>query len=241
MARLSVNIDHVATVRQARKAREPDPVAAAVLVELAGAEGITCHLRGDRRHINDDDLRRLREVVSTRLNVEMAATAEMLKIARKVEPDLVTLVPERPGEVTTEGGIDAAKLRKDLARHVRSLHRAGLGVSLFIDPTERQVDAAADLGVGLIEFNTNAYSIAQTPDEAAAAYDQLVTCCARAGQAGLAVAAGHGLTVRNVTPIADIPEIVELNIGHSIVARAVLIGLERAVREMREAMAAADA
>ena len=239
-ASLSVNIDHVATVRQARRAAEPDPVAAAVLCDLAGADGITCHLRGDRRHIHDDDLRRLRQVVTTRLNVEMAATDEMLAIARKVRPDLVTLVPERPGEVTTEGGIDAVRGRRRLERHVAALHRSRIPASLFIDPESKQVDAAATIGVDTIELNTSAYSAATTAREQAAAYDALVAAACRAAERGLSVAAGHGLTVRNVTPIAEIPEIIELNIGHSIIARAVLIGLERAVQEIRDAIARAD-
>jgi pyridoxine 5-phosphate synthase len=238
MLRLSVNIDHVATVRQARRATEPDPVAAAVLVELAGAHGITCHIRSDRRHITDADLARLRQVVTTRLNVEMAATGEMLAIARATRPDLVTLVPEKPDEVTTTGGIDAAGLRKTLVPHVRALTRSRIGVSLFIDPDLRQIDAAAAYGAGTVELNTNAYSIARTAAERARTFDQLVVSAARAGELGLSVAAGHGLTVRNVRPVADIPEIVELNIGHSIVARAVLIGLERSVREMLAAMGA---
>lgn len=238
MKRLSVNIDHVATVRQARRATEPDPVAAAVLAELAGAHGITCHIRGDRRHVNDSDLARLRQVVTTRLNVEMAATKEMLTIARQVRPDLVTLVPEKPGEVTTTGGIDAAGLRRTLVPHVRALRRLRIGVSLFIDPDLRQVEAAAAYGAGMVELNTNVYSIAKTDDERAKAYDELVVAALRAGELGMQVAAGHGLTIRNVRPVADIPEIVELNIGHSIIARAVLLGLERSVREMLEAMGA---
>ncbi len=236
MTRLSVNIDHVATVRQARRAREPDPVAAAVLAELAGADGITCHIRGDRRHIHDEDLRRLEATVQTTLNVEMAATAEMLAIARDVRPGLVTLVPERPGEVTTEGGIDAARLGKRLGRHVAALRRSRLRVSLFVDPDLRQVDAAASLGAGVVELNTNAYSIADSARARGKAFDALVASASRAGELGLVVAAGHGLTVHNVRPVADIPEVTELNIGHSIVARAVLIGLERSVREILDAM-----
>ncbi|RMG47883.1 MAG: pyridoxine 5'-phosphate synthase [Acidobacteria bacterium] len=238
MTRLSVNIDHVATVRQARRATEPDPVAAAVLVELAGAGGITCHIRGDRRHISDRDLERLREIVTTPLNVEMAATPEMLRIARRVRPDLVTLVPERPGEVTTEGGIDAAGRFRSLQAHVRALRRSRIRVSLFIDPDARQVDAAARLGAETVELNTSAYSAARSPSEQARAFDTLVAAAREAATLGLRVAAGHGLTLRNVRPVADIPEIVELNIGHSIVARAVLVGLERAVREMLAAIGA---
>ncbi len=236
MTRLSVNIDHVATVREARRAAEPDPIAAAVLVELAGAHGITCHIRGDRRHIDDDDLRRLREVVTTRLNVEMAATREMLRLAREHRPDLVTLVPEKPREVTTTGGIDAARLRRRLAPHVRALRRGGIAVSLFVDPDQRQIEASAAVGAGMVELNTNVYSIARGARQRARAFDELAAAAARARELGLAVAAGHGLTVRNVRPVADIPEVVELNIGHSIIARAVLVGLERAVREMLSAM-----
>jgi pyridoxine 5-phosphate synthase len=170
----------------------------------------------------------------------MAPTSEMLRLARKIKPDLVTIVPERPGEVTTEGGIDASRLAKKLAPHIRALKRAGLGVSLFIDPEEKQIKAALKLDVAVIELNTNAYSAAKTSEEAAAAYDVLVDAAEQADEAGLVVAAGHGLTVRNVGPVAAIPEIGELNIGHSIVARAALIGLERSVREMREAIAAAE-
>jgi pyridoxine 5-phosphate synthase len=236
MKRLSVNIDHVATVREARRAAEPDPIAAAVLAELAGAHGITCHIRSDRRHIKDADLRRLRQVVTTHLNVEMAATREMLEIAREHRPDLVTLVPEQPGEVTTMGGIDAARLRKPLAAHVRALKRSRIPASLFVDPEQQQVDASAETGAGTIELNTNAYSIAKTASERGRAFDQLVAAAARARELGLAVAAGHGLTVRNVRPVADIPEVLELNIGHSIVARAVLVGLERSIRDMLAAM-----
>lgn len=236
MKRLSVNIDHVATIRQARRANEPDPVAAAVLVELAGAHGITCHIRSDRRHIHDKDLERLRQVVTTRLNVEMAATREMLKIARATHPDLVTLVPEKPGEVTTTGGIDAAGLRRILAPHIRELRRSRIDVSLFIDPDLKQVEAAAAYGAKIIELNTNQYAIASSAAEQGRAFDQLVVAASRAGELGLMVAAGHGLTVRNVRPVVDIPQIFELNIGHSIISRAVLLGMERAVKEMMEAM-----
>ncbi|MDH3284326.1 MAG: pyridoxine 5'-phosphate synthase, partial [Acidobacteriota bacterium] len=198
MTRLSVNIDHVATVRQARLAPDPDPVAAAVLAELAGADGITCHIRGDRRHVHDEDLRRLKETVRTALNVEMAATSEMLAIARDVRPDLVTLVPERDGEVTTEGGIDAARLGRRLGQHVTALRRSRLRVSLFVDPDLRQVDAAASIGAGVVELNTNAFSTARDERARGKAFDALATSAARAGGLGLVVAAGHGLTVRNV-------------------------------------------
>jgi pyridoxine 5-phosphate synthase len=236
MIRLSVNIDHMATIRQARRGVEPDPVAAAVLAEMAGADGITCHLRGDRRHISDEDLRRLREVVSTKLNVEMAATREMLDIAKKLRPDLVTLVPEREGEVTTEGGIDAARMKAELTAHVRELSSAGIEVSLFVDPHPAQIDAAVEIGAGTVELNTNAYSIATTDAETEAALEQLGAAATLAAEAGLRVAAGHGLTWRNVGAIAAIPEIFELNIGHSIVARAALHGLETAIDEMKLGM-----
>ena len=232
MIRLSVNIDHVATIREARRGTEPAPVHAAVLAEMAGAEGITCHLRGDRRHISDDDLRRLRAVVSTRLNVEMAPTEEMLAIAREVRPDLVTLVPEREGEVTTEGGIDAARLRVELTEHVKGLEASGIEVSLFVDPHPEQIDAAVATGVGTVELNTNAYSIAEDDAQMDAALEDLSAAAARASEAGLRVAAGHGLTWRNVGAVAAIPEIFELNIGHSIIARATLHGLETAIDEM---------
>ncbi len=236
MVRLSVNIDHVATLRQARQAAEPDPVAAAVLAELAGARGITCHIRGDRRHIQDQDLRRLQEVVTTHLNVEMAATAPMLRIAREYRPDLVTLVPEEPGEITTTGGIDAAKHFTRLKRHVQALKKSKINVSLFVDPHSSQIAAAAKLGVGMIELNTNAFAEARSERTQARAFDALVSAAQQAGDLGLLVAAGHGLSVRNVTPIADIPEVVELNIGHSIISRAVLIGLERAIVEILDAI-----
>ncbi|HHN75000.1 MAG TPA: pyridoxine 5'-phosphate synthase [Acidobacteria bacterium] len=236
MTRLSVNIDHVATVRQARRAAEPDPIAAAVICDLAGAHGITCHIRGDRRHIQDDDLRRLREVVTTHLNVEMAPTARMLEIARRHRPHLVTLVPEREGEVTTEGGIDAARLRRRLSKHITALRRSRIDVSLFIDPHMEQIEAAADLGVGTVELNTNAYASARSERAQARAYDAFVAASARAEELGLQVAAGHGLTVRNVAPIADVPQVFELNIGHSIIARSIFLGLGDAVSEMLDAI-----
>ena len=236
MTHLSVNIDHVTTLRQARRAAEPDPIAAAVICELAGADGITCHIRGDRRHIQDADLRRLREVVTTHLNVEMAATKAMLGVARKYRPDLVTLVPEREGEVTTEGGIDAAKLERRLATHITALRRSKIAVSLFIDPAMEQIEAAARLGAGTVELNTNAFSIAKSDRGLTRAYDALVAAASRAEELGMRVAAGHGLTVRNVAPIADIPQVFELNIGHSIIARSVFLGLDGAVAEMLDAI-----
>jgi pyridoxine 5-phosphate synthase len=229
--RLAVNIDHVATVREARKAREPEPVAAAILAELAGAEGITVHLRGDRRHIRERDLELLREVVTTKLNVEMAVSEEMAAIAARIKPDQVTLVPERPQELTTQGGLDVAGHQGAVAAHVAALEAAGIVVSIFIDPDLRQVEASKAAGADAIEINTGAYADAAPAGRAAQL--QRVTATARAARAaGLEVLAGHGLNYVNVRAIADVPEIVELNIGHSIVARSVLVGIDEAVREM---------
>jgi len=229
--RLAVNIDHIATIREARKAREPEPVAAAILAELAGAQGITVHLRGDRRHINERDVELLRQVVATKLNIEMAATAEMAAIAARLHPDQVTLVPERPHELTTEGGLDVAANLEAVRVMTRELKAAGIKVSIFIDPSIEQIQASAVAGAHAIEINTGQYAEARLPDRPA----RLAAIARAAGAAGertLEVLAGHGLTYFNVRPIAAIGGIVELNIGHSIVARASLVGMERAVREM---------
>jgi pyridoxine 5-phosphate synthase len=240
--KLGVNVDHIATIRQARQAIEPDPVAAALLAELAGADGITVHLRGDRRHIQDSDIRRLRETVTTRLNLEMAATNEMVRIASKLRPDQATLVPEREGEITTEGGLDVLKNLKPIASAIRRLRKKGLQVSLFIDPDLAQVEAAADLGATMIEINTRAYSetCPRSPDLAGPGlereYNKVLRATERGVERGLKILAGHGLTYRNVRLISDIPEIEELNIGHNLVARASLVGMECAVREMLRAM-----
>ncbi len=242
MTKLGVNIDHIATIRQARQAIEPDPVAAAVLAELAGADGITVHLRGDRRHIRDSDVRRLRESVTTRLNLEMAASAEMVRIAVDLKPDQSTLVPEREGEVTTEGGLDVVRRKKQIASAVRKLMGGGIQVSLFIDPEPAQVDAAATLGASMIELNTRAYSetCPRSPDLAGPALQRELAKVLAAGnrgaEKGLKILAGHGLTYRNVRLISDIPVIEELNIGHNIVARAALVGMRQAVVEMLAAM-----
>ncbi len=242
MTRLGVNVDHIATIRGARHALEPDPVAAALLAELAGAHGITVHLRGDRRHIQDSDVRRLRETITTRLNVEMAATDEMVRIATRLRPDQVTLVAEREGEITTEGGLDAVKQRQDIADAARRLKKSGIQVSLFIDPEPEQIDAALKLAVPMIEINTRAFSetCPRGVDTASAAIQHEVAkvraAAERGIKGGLRVLAGHGLTYRNVRLISEIPEIEELNIGHNIIARASLIGMERAVREMLVAM-----
>ncbi len=246
MTRLGVNVDHVATIRQARQALEPDPVTAAVLAELAGADGITVHIRGDRRHILERDIRLLREQVTTRLNIEMAVTPEMHELALATLPDTVTLVPERPQEVTTEGGLDLISSQKEVESMSRQLRAARIEVSAFIDPDSQQIAAAAQIGVPLIELNTAAYAEAvpkglQTADPAFQREFHKLEAAAELGQRlGLRVLAGHGLTYRNVGPVSSIPEIEELNIGHNLISRAVLVGLDLAVREMLQAMGSAD-
>src|SRR5262249_43179712 len=234
MIRLGVNIDHVATVRQARRAAEPDPVAAAVLALLGGADGITVHLREHRPPTQGRDLRLLRQVVTTRLNMELAAVDAILDIACEVKPDEATLVPERREELTTEGGLDVVANEKVVERAVQRLTKAGIHVSLFVDPDVRQVEAAHYLGAAAVEIQTARLSEARRPaeDELAA----LTTATAYAREKGLHVHMGHGLNYVNVRPIVRIPGVEELNIGHSIVSRAVLVGMERAVREMKEAM-----
>jgi pyridoxine 5-phosphate synthase len=242
MTKLGVNIDHIATIRQARRALEPDPVAAAILAELAGADGITVHLRGDRRHIQDSDVLRLRETVTTRLNMEMAATAEMIRIAGELRPDQATLVPENPAEITTEGGLDVVGSMESIALAIRALSAKGIQVSLFIDPDPAQIDAAAKLGSSMVELNTRAFSEAcpKSPDLAGVALERELTKVVQASERGkkqgLKILAGHGLTYRNVRLISGIPEIEELNIGHNIIARASMVGMDRAVREMIHAM-----
>lgn len=229
--RLGVNIDHIATIREARKAREPEPVAAALLAELAGALGITVHLRGDRRHIKERDVELLRQVIATKLNIEMAATPEMTAIAARIRPDQVTLVPERPHELTTQGGLDVVANRRTVANAVKKLRAADVRVSIFIDPDPAQVAASRAVGAEAIEINTGGYSDASGADRPAR-LEEVRQAAAAADARGLEVLAGHGLTYVNVRPIVAIGEIVELNIGHSIIARAALVGLERAVREM---------
>ena len=229
--RLGLNIDHIATLRQARRAREPEPVTAALIAELAGAEGITVHLRGDRRHIQDRDVELLRQVIATRLNIEMAATDEMVGIACRVTPYQVTLVPERPEEVTTTGGLDVVQHGGAVRRAVTACRAAGIRVSIFVDAIPGQVDASKAAGADAIEINTGPYADAadaQRPAQLA----RIAAAAERAAAAGLEVLAGHGLNYVNVTPIVRIPQIVELNIGHAIIARAALVGLDRAVREM---------
>jgi pyridoxine 5-phosphate synthase len=242
MTKLGVNIDHIATIRQARQAIEPDPVAAAIMAELAGADGITVHLRSDRRHIQDSDVLRLRQTLTTRLNMEMAATAAMARIARELLPDQATLVPENPNEITTEGGLDVLANLESVTTAIRALAENRIPVSLFIDPDKEQVDAAADLGAPMIELNTRAYSevTPKSPDLAGADLQReltkIIQASERGAKKGLKILAGHGLTYRNVRFISDIPEIEELNIGHNIIARASLVGMDRAVREMLDAM-----
>lgn len=229
---LGVNVDHIATLRQARGTTYPDPVEAAFAAEAAGADQITVHLREDRRHIQDRDVRVLRETVQTVLNLEMAASPEMLAFALETRPNTVTLVPERREERTTEGGLDCTGNADALRRVIDALRGAGIAVSLFIDPDLRQISAAQGLAVPIIELHTGDYAEAPT----AAAVDTLRRAAVAASDAGIAVAAGHGLTVRNVRPLLEIPEIREYNIGHSIVARAALIGFDAAVREMLAAL-----
>ena len=230
--RLGVNIDHVATVRQARQVREPEPVTAALLAELAGADGITVHLRGDRRHIQERDLDLLKEVLSVKLNIEMAATREMVAIARRVTPAQVTLVPEHPNELTTTGGLDVARHADSLKTTVTRLHEADIQVSLFIDADLKQVRKARAIGAEAIEINTGPYADS-TEDDQRKYLAKVVSAARLAKRQRLEVLAGHGLTYLNIEPIASIEEIVEVNIGHSLVARAVLVGMEQAVREMR--------
>jgi pyridoxine 5-phosphate synthase len=236
MIRLGVNIDHVATLRQARRANEPDPVAAAVLATLGGADGITVHLREDRRHINDRDVRLLRPVVTTRLNLEMAAVDAIADIACEVRPDEVTLVPERRQEVTTEGGLDVVAHEAAVAAVTKRLHDAGIPVSLFIDPDPTQIAAAKRLGAQAVEIQTARYSEARTDEARQQELQALRDATARARDAGLHVHMGHGLNYWNVQAVAAIDGVEELNIGHSIVSRAVLVGMERAVREMKDAI-----
>lgn len=233
--RLGVNIDHVATVRQARRAKEPDPVAAAVLATLGGADGITVHLREDRRHIQDRDVFLLRDTVATRLNLEMATAEEIVQIALKVKPDEATLVPEKRQELTTEGGLDVIAHADAVKAAVGRLKDAGIHVSLFIDPDLEQIDMAKAAGADAIEFQTASYSEA-VGAAVAAELAKLTTATAHAAHRGLHVHMGHGLNYQNVRPIVRVPGVEELNIGHSIVSRAVLVGMERAVREMKLVM-----
>ena len=237
MAELGVNIDHVATVRQARRTTEPDPVWAATLAQVGGADGITLHLREDRRHIQDRDLRVLRETVTVKLNLELAANPEVVAIACETRPDQVTLVPEKREEVTTEGGLDLIGSHARVAEAIKKLRAAGISISLFLDPDPRQIASAAQLGVDAVELHTGEYALTTGDERQGAELDKLVAAAKLVKSAGLVLHAGHGLTYRNVKPIAAIEGISELNIGHSIVARAIMVGFEQAVREMKKLIA----
>ncbi len=234
--RLGVNIDHVATVRQARGIDVPDPVAAAAIAELAGADGITVHLREDRRHIQDRDVRILRQTIKTKMNLELANVPEIVEIALELVPEDICVVPERREEVTTEGGLDVAGNAKSLAATTRRLMDAGCRVSMFIDPEVEQIAASADVGAEFIELHTGRYAEAKGDGERVARLTEIRTAVAAALERGLRVNAGHGLNYRNVKPVAAILDIEELNIGHAIIARAVFVGLDGAVREMRDLM-----
>jgi len=234
MIALNVNIDHVATVRQARKISEPDPIHAAALVELAGADGITIHLREDRRHILDRDVRLLRETIKTRLNLEMAATEEMFNIALDLQPDIVTLVPEKREEVTTEGGLDVVRSNKIMREGIYKLKNSGIRVSLFIDPEEKQIKASQAIGADDIELHTGCYANTTLRVEQDKEYNRLFVAAELANNHTLQVNAGHGLNYLNTHRICSLPNLRELNIGHSIVSRSIFVGIVQAVKEMRE-------
>lgn len=236
MIELGVNIDHVATLRQARRTYEPDPVWAAAEAELGGADGITVHLREDRRHINDRDVQVLRQTVHCKLNLEMSLAPEIVEIATRIVPDQATLVPERRQEVTTEGGLNLLAEPDRVAATVQKLAAVGAVVSAFIDPDARQVDMAAKLGFAAVELHTGEYANARDAEEAAHQLSRLVDAGARVRKLGMRLHAGHGLNYRNVAPVAGIADMVELNIGHAIVSRAIFVGLREAVREMKRVM-----
>ncbi len=233
MPALGVNIDHVATIRQARRTIEPDPVWAAALAELAGADGITVHLREDRRHIQDRDLRVLKDTVQVKLNLEMAAADEIIAIALDVQPPQVSLVPEQREEITTEGGLDVIGNLDRIRSCTKTLKAAGIEVSLFIDPDAKQIEASREIGADAVELHTGSYADAPSQSEQDREFDTLVAASKAALDQELTLHMGHGLTYRNVSRVAAIPGISEFNIGHSIVARAVMVGFERAVREMK--------
>ena len=230
--KLTVNVDHFATIREARRSNEPEPVLAALLAEQAGAEGVVCHIRSDRRHIKERDLKLFREAVKTKLNIEMAATEEMKSIALEIQPDVVSLVPERPEELTTEGGLDVIANEKHLGPHIKELQKAGIKVSIFVDPDLKQIETCRKLGVNLIEINTGKYADLKPGEERDKALDEIKKAAGHGHKLGLEVHAGHGLDYKNVLPVAAIPEITEFSIGFCIVARSAIVGIERAVKEM---------
>lgn len=230
--RLAINIDHIATIRNARGGNEPDPVLAAQLCELAGAEGIVCHLREDRRHISDRDLRLLRETVKTRLDLEMAATDEIVGIAIETKPELATFVPERREERTTEGGLDILANKKHIEQAVKALQEHGILVSLFVEPERRQIEAAKEIGADMIEIHTGEYANARTERDIHHHLVRIQTAAQAGKSLGLGVNGGHGLNYVNTAPVAAIREIDEVSIGHAVITRAVFVGIDRAVREM---------
>ncbi len=230
--RLAVNVDHFATLREARKSKEPDPVLAALLAEQAGAGGIVCHIRGDRRHIKERDLFMLRQTIKTKLNIEMAATAEMKKIALEVKPEIVSLVPEKPDELTTEGGLRVVQQSNFLQTHIQALQEGGIRVSIFVDPDLEQIEACRRVGVDLIEINTSSYAEAGTHQERLNALERVKEAIGLGRRMGLEIHAGHGLDYYNIRPLAAVQEISEFSIGFAIVARAAIVGVDRAVREM---------
>ncbi|MFO7810199.1 MAG: pyridoxine 5'-phosphate synthase [Candidatus Delongbacteria bacterium] len=230
--RLGVNIDHIATIREARKTYEPDPVAAAVMCDIAGADGIVCHLREDRRHINDEDLKRIRDTVKSHLNLEMAASDDMVAIATKIKPDAVTLVPEKRQELTTEGGLNVSGLKDHLRDIIFRLRSSGIKVSVFIDPEVSQIKQCSNIDADIVEIHTGHFANARTDSDILEEYEKIKHAAVYAAKLGLIVSAGHGLNYHNVKDIVEIEEIEELNIGHSIISRAVFIGMDKAVRDM---------
>ncbi|MBN2244957.1 MAG: pyridoxine 5'-phosphate synthase [Candidatus Aminicenantes bacterium] len=230
--KLAVNIDHIATLREARKSTEPEPVLAALLAEQAGADGIVCHIRANRKHIKERDLNLLRQTIKTKLNIEMAATDEMKKIALDVKPDVVSLVPEKPDELTTEGGLDVISNQAHLKRHIKALQDAGIRVSIFVDPDLAQIDACKAVGVDLIEINTAEYSELKPGPSREQALERVRLAAEHGSDLGLEIHAGHGLDYKNVGPMAEIPEFREFSIGFAIIARAAIVGIEEAVTEM---------
>ncbi len=230
--KLAVNVDHFATIREARQSNEPEPVLAALLAEQAGAEGIVCHIRSDRRHIKERDLELFRETIKTKLNIEMAATEEMKKIALDIQPEIVSLVPERPEELTTEGGLNVISNEKELGPHIKELRNSGIKVSIFVDPDLKQIETCKKLGVDLIEINTGKYADLKPGEERLNALDEIKKAAKHGHSLGLEIHAGHGLDYKNALPVAAIPEITEFSIGFSIVARSAIVGIESAVKEM---------